>query len=282
VGRLAEKIRNTDPGCVALLLGPAIDYRVDKDSRGALMAHSPTSFQPIWEPGFVIKYRSFFDYGPCSYDGDHVIHVHRLTDERYAVDFWSDTKVKFGEAERAREPMRLGRITVAPGDRLGKAPIEPDSTTLRDLAGIGDQLAARGVLPRRDNRLQFTYEGIAQEIGALVCQLGYTLTLLTCKNINLREQISAPRAKRAGGSNKRQVDSYWVLDIPGAPNYWQTVPGAGDEKRLHIVRGHFKTYTEEAPLFGRTVGIIWVPCHARGNAALGIVEKDYSLVEARA
>lgn len=46
-------------------------------------------------------------------------------------------------------------------------------------------------------------------------------------------------------------------------------------KGLHIVRGHFSTYTEKAPLFGRQVGRFWVPAHVRGDISSGIITSEY-------
>lgn len=46
---------------------------------------------------------------------------------------------------------------------------------------------------------------------------------------------------------------------------------------LHEVRGHFATYTENAPLFGHFVGTVWKPSHARGDIKNGAVIKDYSV-----
>lgn len=38
----------------------------------------------------------------------------------------------------------------------------------------------------------------------------------------------------------------------------------GRSKNAHIVRGHFATYTDDAPLFGKYTGTYWRPAHARG------------------
>ena len=46
---------------------------------------------------------------------------------------------------------------------------------------------------------------------------------------------------------------------------------------LHTVRGHFVTYTEDAPLFGHYVGTVWRAAHWRGDKSHGAVLKDYSL-----
>ena len=47
--------------------------------------------------------------------------------------------------------------------------------------------------------------------------------------------------------------------------------------RLHLCRGHFKTYTEEKPLLGRFTGRYWWQPHARGDKSQGVVMKDYEV-----
>lgn len=48
-------------------------------------------------------------------------------------------------------------------------------------------------------------------------------------------------------------------------------------KRAHAVRGHFRRYTPERPLFGRVVGAVWVESFERGDSGLGRITKDYEL-----
>ena len=46
-------------------------------------------------------------------------------------------------------------------------------------------------------------------------------------------------------------------------------------KALHLCRGHFKTFTADAPLLGRATGTyFWAP-HIRGTQNEGVVIKDY-------
>jgi hypothetical protein len=47
---------------------------------------------------------------------------------------------------------------------------------------------------------------------------------------------------------------------------------------LHKCRGHFKTYTEDAPLFGKYSGRFFVQAHARGKKSNGEILKDYEAV----
>ena len=45
-------------------------------------------------------------------------------------------------------------------------------------------------------------------------------------------------------------------------------------KRLHVVRGHYRTFKDQ---FGDFKSRTWIPQHSRGNKALGVVHKDYFL-----
>ncbi|HET6241541.1 MAG TPA: hypothetical protein VFD99_06080 [Arthrobacter sp.] len=53
---------------------------------------------------------------------------------------------------------------------------------------------------------------------------------------------------------------------------------AGDATgRRHLARGHFKTFTEDAPLLGKHVGTYWWGWQVRGQGDAGIIEKTYTL-----
>src|SRR5262249_41550931 len=52
---------------------------------------------------------------------------------------------------------------------------------------------------------------------------------------------------------------------------------SGLRHALHICRGHFKTFAEEAPLFGKHTGTYWWADYVRGDAQQGIVTKDYRI-----
>jgi hypothetical protein len=46
---------------------------------------------------------------------------------------------------------------------------------------------------------------------------------------------------------------------------------------LHLMRGHFKTFTPDNPLFGKRVGAFWWDPIVRGHAANGVRVKDYRM-----
>ena len=99
------------------------------------------------------------------------------------------------------------------------------------------------------------------------------LNILSCKNIRSKK-ITPNRKKKY---HKKPLFSYYVLQISSGSN-----PDTPKDKnlwsnRIHLCRGHIKTYTTERPLFGKIVGNIWCPPHARGNKEIGVITKDYKI-----
>lgn len=105
--------------------------------------------------------------------------------------------------------------------------------------------------------------------------------LLNCENIAL-EPITDPEARRRAGRTKKK-GLLWHRLVVVKPSlrqkYGLQVPrGSGEPiMRAHLRRGHFKTYTAEAPLLGKHVGRFWWSPHAAGSKELGVVLKDYEV-----
>ncbi len=273
MSRLAEKIRNTQPWCAALLRAPQLVLEVVDDPEGIPSVRNPgysDATEPMmmpWKPGFVVQFpgvtiERYYDSDIDSIvEGDGIeesmVVTARLRRERdVELEVWYC---------RGPDDYRLGKSVLREGTPLRESLYRPDQDTLKR---------------RPEGRSEaWFYEFVQTRVGMAMAMLASTLRLLQCKNVRLIEQKNSPK-KRSKGKMKRQVESYWVLDIPGSPRYWDksSTGHTGIHSRLHVVRGHFKTYTEEAPLFGRVTGTIWVPCHARGDAQLGLIEKDYNLV----
>jgi hypothetical protein len=114
----------------------------------------------------------------------------------------------------------------------------------------------------------------------------FALQFMNCKNVSRRDVTDeyGPPAKWIK-RQKAPTIRYHVLEIdpqktkdrkPSNPE------SEGPKKSLHICRGHFVTYTADAPLFGKYVGTFWIPAHVRGSKEFGIVEKDYSFKKPKA
>ncbi len=110
------------------------------------------------------------------------------------------------------------------------------------------------------------------------------LNFLHCKNVKA-EEIAYPKKtikhhRRAG---KPFFEKYYVLDIDKQKSHLNTQGNAEEEglaKAFHICRGHFKTYTEKNPLFGKYTGTYWWTDFTRGDIEVGKIHKDYTIKEA--
>lgn len=110
-----------------------------------------------------------------------------------------------------------------------------------------------------------------------VTVLNMFLMILNCKNV-VTETTNAQGKKRV--KDKFKWMNYKVLKfkLPKSRKKNVNSPLKNDEyslTALHLCSGHFKTYTEEAPLFGKIVGRWWWHSHTRGNKIHGEVIKDY-------
>lgn len=117
-------------------------------------------------------------------------------------------------------------------------------------------------------------------LGSLVVPF-MTLSLLHCKNVKREETTSSdgPSSKWLRRMKQPRL-RYHVLEIEPMKQVLRTegnVEENGLKKALHICRGHFATYTDEKPLFGRVTGTFWKPAHVRGSIEHGAVVKDYSI-----
>ena len=90
----------------------------------------------------------------------------------------------------------------------------------------------------------------------------------------------AQRNRVVGEERGQPLVSYHVLEIGPmreALNGDGELQGKGLKHALHVCRGHFKTFDEEAPLFGRTTGTFWWADQVRGSAKEGEIVKDYEV-----
>lgn len=110
-----------------------------------------------------------------------------------------------------------------------------------------------------------------------------SILLLNCKNVITKDnypdvKLNNSRKKR----NKQPLFSYKTLhlnipiNIKKENNKLSNIISQ-DHNRIHFCRGHFKSYTNDAPLFGKIVGLWWWQSHVRGQNKDGIVMKDYKI-----
>ena len=107
------------------------------------------------------------------------------------------------------------------------------------------------------------------------------VTLLALKLPHVKNiQISEKPRSLARRHKRRSGKKFTWRQLLIAPQAAAERGGRGLSRDLlaaHLVRGHFKTFTSDAPLFGKHVGTYWIHPHSRGNAKNGFVTKDYEI-----
>lgn len=111
-----------------------------------------------------------------------------------------------------------------------------------------------------------------------------TLYTLNAKNVYL-EAVERPEKcnKKRAKNKKVPLYRYHVLKVaPGVvrkTSQHESAQPVTGSMPVHLCRGHFRTYTEDAPLFGipGNFGRFWIQAHVRGHKENGVVVKDYEL-----
>jgi hypothetical protein len=131
------------------------------------------------------------------------------------------------------------------------------------------------VLDSLETKLRYVKD-YADDFGVL----SFTLRLIGCRNI--ATEIHRPGAgllKKRRRSGRTPPFTYHTLVIRPTGKHQESIPKHLWENRIHLCRGHFKTYTEDKPLFGRMTGRYWwQPC-VKGRNKDGVVMKDYRIEE---
>ncbi|GAB1470257.1 hypothetical protein MASR2M66_11340 [Chloroflexota bacterium] len=109
----------------------------------------------------------------------------------------------------------------------------------------------------------------------------YAMALMHCKNISIEEVGGKPahiknRRHRNKGTRHHVLKIIPMKKVKAYQEKGASSLSKGDMS-LHIRRGHFKTYSPEAPLFGVHSGTYWWEAHTAGKAEAGNVTKDYQI-----
>lgn len=104
------------------------------------------------------------------------------------------------------------------------------------------------------------------------------LGLLNCRNVETKfVPSSGHQIKKLKRHGSPVITRKTLLVKPQGKRYESSGQDTGGKRRWHMARGHFKTFTDEAPLFGRVVGTFWWQSQTRGSKHLGEVHKDYEV-----
>ena len=98
------------------------------------------------------------------------------------------------------------------------------------------------------------------------------------KQVTHSRQVRRQHERKYG----RPLANYYWLTVQPSPAAQSmsdvAKPIVAQSKREHIVRGHFRYYSPERPLFGRYSGMVWIPEHRRGEPDEESIHKDYMIL----
>lgn len=125
----------------------------------------------------------------------------------------------------------------------------------------------------------------ATAISTMTHVVFLTLSFMNCKNVDVVEQAPPPKLSKKHERKKgAPLRHYKTLRIDPMRKILRTEGQSQSEglaRALHVCRGHFNTYTQERPLFGKHVGTWWWGPQLRGTADAGEIVKRYDVTAAK-
>ncbi|WP_162941579.1 hypothetical protein [Desertimonas flava] len=106
---------------------------------------------------------------------------------------------------------------------------------------------------------------------------GWFLMAANAKNIEIEPvEPSAGLSRNWRRKTGQPLHSYNRVLLPHDARSGSSRRSGGAPAPLEIVKGHFKTYDDQRPLFGKLTGTWWWAPFARGDASAGVREHDYA------
>jgi len=135
-----------------------------------------------------------------------------------------------------------------------------------------------------DERILYSPDLISKETATGLSEylsMAYlTLGWMNCRNVEVVDEspsrMKARKRQRKGGLAGLQYKKI-ILDGRSRHGLASNREAEKRRQRLHVVRGHFKTYTADKPLMGKYVGQYWWHQQTRGDMELGVIHHEYDV-----
>jgi len=127
---------------------------------------------------------------------------------------------------------------------------------------------------------EFSASGKESDQNALYMCSPYLVAigLMNCRNVTTQRHERLQPVRRKQRRTRPPKLDYHTIVLPRSAEGGYTGQGVdGGNAPQHHVRGHFKTYTPEAPLMGKHIGTYWWGWQVRGKKRNGITVTDYQV-----
>lgn len=207
-----------------------------------------------------------------------VILTHDLSDGR-SERWWQERRGGL-EIPDARFGIVFDMFVWVAGDTAPQGPVGAMYVAVDQDGRILDRVEAEGRTTRLGAQIETAFGFDGGTLWHILDVCLFAVQFANCRNVERIEVLPMRQQRRAAERKGEPINSHYVLAIDA--NTQRKAYPKGDRvsmnKRLHVCRGHFATYTEDAPLFGKLTGRFWVPAHVRGTTDHGVVGKDYAVL----
>jgi hypothetical protein len=197
----------------------------------------------------------------------------RLADRDFAINF-----LIFRSQSRAAPPALRGNIDMIAIERAAESDGSPRNELVR--SAVSSDFARRLKAAGQEAEADLVQQMLSRSGWEMLQPLLLAITFAHCKNVKIVDRVGNSTRVRKDRGTAMPDDRWRVLQIDPMRQLLKGDgrEGSGDLQRaMHICRGHFKTYDEDHPLFGKILGTFWWSAHVRGNPAFGFVEKEYAV-----
>ena len=148
--------------------------------------------------------------------------------------------------------------------------VESDGTLAEPFQKVLDLISDRIVDDPEDPAMAVLEQWLATAL--------MVVSMVNCSNVGLDDETpSYPRpARRRLARKGKPLVTFKRLHIKPHKSHAPSGEHGEGGVAVHIVRGHFKTYTEERPLFGKRTGTYWWQPMLRGTENRFVL-KDYEV-----
>lgn len=149
-----------------------------------------------------------------------------------------------------------------------------------DQEGLVEGSTVKGLDPERGFVLEIPRDDTLMSVVpiGMVMPAMWAIGLMNCRNIRLDEKTTEKTSRKQ--RRPRPGISYHTIVLPNhSPSGGAPTGNRNGESVVaqHQVRGHFKTFTDEAPLLGKHTGTYWWGWQVRGSKKNGVVVSDYKV-----